>query len=330
MKAAVVRSFDHPPRFEDFDLPAPEPGQVVLEVLASAIHPRVRSGANGSHYTSRGTLPMVPGIDGVGKLPNGQLVYFLGAHEAVGTLAEYAVAHTRHCIPLVPGAAPVATAAAMIAAISSWVALTARVQLQPGQRVLVLGATGTAGRLAVQIAKKLGAGQVVAAGRGGAALESLRASGADVVVPLDPAASADGGGDGGGGGGGGARALAQAASEVHVVLDYLWGDVTQAALPAILKMRQDEDSALRWIEIGSLAGDSVAVSSVFLRKRNLHLLGSGQGSASMAEMLACVPAIMAGLAHKELTVDAQEAPLSQIETLWNAPTAAGQRLVFVR
>ena len=66
--AAVVRSFGSPPRYEPFDLPAPSGGdQAVVDVLAAGLHPRVRSGASGSHYTSTGKLPMIPGIDGVGR-----------------------------------------------------------------------------------------------------------------------------------------------------------------------------------------------------------------------------------------------------------------------
>ena len=77
MHAAVVRSFDHPPRYEAYDTPRPSgPDETLADVLAVGLHPRVRSGAAGRHYTSTGTLPMIPGIDGVGRLPDGGLVYF--------------------------------------------------------------------------------------------------------------------------------------------------------------------------------------------------------------------------------------------------------------
>src|SRR6185295_16173877 len=127
--------------------------------------PRVRSGASGRHYTSRGALPLVPGLDGVGRLPDGRRIYFLALDETFGTMAERALADSRLAVPLPEGVGASAVAAAMIPAISSWVALTTRVNLQRGQSVLVLGATGVGGGLAVQIAKHLGAGRVIAAGR---------------------------------------------------------------------------------------------------------------------------------------------------------------------
>ncbi|MEU7858676.1 hypothetical protein [Nonomuraea sp. NPDC049141] len=85
ISAAVVSSFDHPPRYESYDLPAPgTEDEVVLDVLAVGLHPRVRTGASGRHYTSTGKLPMVPGVDGVGRLPDGRLVYFVADDELTG------------------------------------------------------------------------------------------------------------------------------------------------------------------------------------------------------------------------------------------------------
>lgn len=317
MKAAVVRAFGTPPRYEDFGLPEVGPGQVVVDVLATAVHPRTRSGAQGTHYTSNGQLPLVPGVDGVGTLDSGERVYFLGADDTVGTMAERAVAERQHCVPLPEGVSPAVVAAAMIPALSSWVALTSRVTLRQGQSVLVLGATGAAGRMAVQVARKLGAGRIVAAGRASSDVHSVRALGAHEVVPMT-------------GGPEDAHAIARAASEVDIVLDYLWGSVTQAVLPRMLQQREDEERALSWVEIGSMAGDEVALSSVFLRKRNLHLLGSGQGSARMEDMLRAVPEIARALETRELSIDIRSAPLSEVETLWNAKLAPAQRLVFAR
>src|SRR5450432_242761 len=172
MKAAVVRALGQAPRYETFALPESR-GGVVVDVLASALSPRVRSGASGEHYTSTGVLPLVPGLDGVGRLPDGRRVYFLAADDTIGTMAEKALADSRLAVPLPDGVSASVIAAAMIPAISSWVALTKRASLRHGQSVLVLGATGTAGQLAVQIAKHLGAGRVVAAGRDRTALDRV-------------------------------------------------------------------------------------------------------------------------------------------------------------
>jgi NADPH:quinone reductase-like Zn-dependent oxidoreductase len=204
----------------------------------------------------------------------------------------------------------------MIPAISSWVALTKRAMLRPGQSVLVLGATGTAGQLAVQVAKHLGAGRVIAAGRDREALDRLPGLGADDVVPLT-GAEADG------------DAVAAAASEVDIVLDYLWGAVTTVVMPALARRREAESRALTWLLIGSAAGDDISLSSVLLRKRNLHVLGSGQGATSTAEMFSVAPDIVAAFAAGALQVRVHEVPLADVETHWSAPQPSGERLVFV-
>ncbi len=166
MKAAVVTSFTTPPRYEDIDAPEPSgPGDLVVDVVAAGLHPRVRSQADGSHYTSTDELPIVPGIDGVGRGPDGRLRYFVLPDTTRGSMAERAVIDERRSVLLPHDADEIAVAAAMNPAMSSWVALRRRIDFRSGQRVLVLGATGNAGRLAVQVARHLGASAVVAAGR---------------------------------------------------------------------------------------------------------------------------------------------------------------------
>src|SRR5271170_952069 len=124
MHAAVVRQFDRPPRYESFDPPAPSGDHdELVEVLASGLHPRVRSQANGSHYTSTDELPLVPGIDGVGRRSDGSLVYFILPDTAYGAMAERTVIDARRSIPLASGADPILLAAAMNPGMSSWVAL---------------------------------------------------------------------------------------------------------------------------------------------------------------------------------------------------------------
>ena len=166
VKAAVVSSFGTAPRCEEFPAPtAAGDDDMLIDVIAAGLHPRVRSQADGSHYTSTGGLPLVPGVDGVGRGPDGLLRYFILPDTRVGAMAEQTVIDARRSIVLPEESDPVAVAAAMNPAMSSWVALRQRVPFQAGQNVLVLGATGNAGRLAVQIAKRLGAGQIIAAGR---------------------------------------------------------------------------------------------------------------------------------------------------------------------
>src|ERR1700744_474838 len=120
MKAAVVTSFDRPPRYEDFADPvATGEHEVVVDVLAAGLHPRVRSGANGTHYTSDGVLPMVPGLDAVGRRPDGRLVYFVTDDGVAGTMAERALVDNRRAVELPDGVDAVALAAAMNPAMSS-------------------------------------------------------------------------------------------------------------------------------------------------------------------------------------------------------------------
>ncbi len=162
MRAALITSFDTPPQVADIPDPDPQDGGEIVTVLASAVHPRVRSQADGSHYTTTGVLPLVPGIDGVGRDARGNLRYFVCES---GAMAERAVVDPRRSVVLPPDVDPVVIAAAMNPAMSSWIALRRRIEFTPGSRVLIMGATGNAGRMAIQIARRLGAGHVAAAGR---------------------------------------------------------------------------------------------------------------------------------------------------------------------
>ena len=153
MHAAVVTSFDEPPHYQQFEAPQPSgDDETLVDVLAVGLHPRVRTGAAGKHYTSTGKLPMIPGIDAVGRRPDGTRIYFVADDHAAGTMADKALVDVRRAIELPDGVDVAKVAAAMNPAMSAWVALRRRVPLQPGQSVLVLGATGTAGRMAVQVA----------------------------------------------------------------------------------------------------------------------------------------------------------------------------------
>src|SRR5690349_10255574 len=144
MKAAVVSSFDSAPRYQDFPAPAAAgEDEMLVDVLAAGLHPRVWSQADGSHYTSTDELPLVPGVDGVGRGPDGRLRYFVLPDTTMGAMAEQTVIDPCRSIVLPEGTDPVAVAAAMNPAMSSWVALRQRVSFQAGQDVLVLGATAT-------------------------------------------------------------------------------------------------------------------------------------------------------------------------------------------
>jgi NADPH:quinone reductase-like Zn-dependent oxidoreductase len=317
MHAAVVRSFDAPPRYESFDTPAPSgEHEIVVDVLAAGLHPRVRSGAAGSHYTSTDALPLIPGIDGVGRSADGQLLYFVAFDGAFGSMAERTVVDRRRAALLPDDADVPAIAAGMNPGMSSWVALRKRISFKPGQAVLVLGATGTAGQMAVQIAKFLGAGYVVAAGRDPDRLAALTSLGADEIVSLRGAPDEA------------AQALAAAGADVDVVIDYLWGTVTDLAIPALVTGRTERSKPLHWIEIGSMAGTTITLPSAALRAANLRLLGSGQGSLPTAEIVAELPALAEQITAGSFRVDPAQTPLSEVESAWNLALAPGRRIVF--
>jgi NADPH:quinone reductase-like Zn-dependent oxidoreductase len=318
MNAAIVRSFEQPPTYDTFETPqADNRDEMLVDVLAAALHPRVRSSANGSHYTSTGALPMIPGFDGVARGPDGQLRYFILPDAHLGSMAEQAVIDPRRSTPL-PDSTDIATvAAAMNPAMSSWIALRRRIAFQRGQSVLVLGATGSAGQMAVQIAKHLGASTVIAAGRDPERLAATVALGANATVSLlgdEPKAD---------------QALGQAAGDVDVVIDYLWGAVTQRALPAIIAARSDTSRPLTWIEIGSMSGLEITLPSAWLRSTNLQIVGSGQGSVSTRDIINELPALAHEISTRSYTIEAVATPLSQVQTAWNAHLAPGQRIVFV-
>jgi NADPH:quinone reductase-like Zn-dependent oxidoreductase len=318
MNAAVVRSFGDPPAYEPVETPTPtSPDEMLIDVLAAGLHPRTRSSANGSHYTSTGQLPMIPGFDGIGRDPEGQLRYFILADTHLGSMAEQVLIDPRRSTALAADTDVLTVAAAMNPAMSSWIALRNRVAFQRGQSVLVLGATGNAGQMAVQIAKHLGAGHVIAAGRDPERLTALTELGADTTISLagDPD-TAD-------------RTLGEAAAEVDIVIDYLWGPATERTMPAVITHRTDKSHPLTWIEIGSMSGLQLVLPSAWLRAARLQLVGSGQGSVSTREILSELPALARELAAGTFSLNVRGEPLSHVQQLWTSPAEPGERIVLM-
>jgi NADPH:quinone reductase-like Zn-dependent oxidoreductase len=317
MHAALVRSFDHPPQYAVVDDPvATSPHEVLVDVRAAGLHPRVRSGASGSHYASSKALPLIPGVDGTGVLADGQRVYFAALDSAHGTMADRTVIRRGAYIPLPETADEVTVAAAVNPAMSSWVPLRRRAALRPGQRVLVLGATGSAGQMAVQIAKALGAGWVAAAGRDPERLAALPALGADGIISLTESDAEI------------AAEIHKDAADIDMVIDYLWGTPAQRVMPAMLAARSDPSQPLTWLHIGAMGGAEASVPSVALRSHNLTILGSGQGSVSTAEFVKEITALIDEIAAGALTIDALPVPLSDVEATWNSPLSRTRRVVF--
>ena len=318
MHAAVVSAFDRPPGYRRMEPPQPRGRhEVLVDVLAAGLHPRVRSQADGSHYTSTAELPLVPGIDGVGRLPDGRHLYFVLPDTTMGAMAEQTVIDLRRSVEVPADLDPIVLAAAMNPGMSSWVGLRQRLEFPRGQRVLVMGATGNAGRMAVQIATFLGARHVVGAGRDRAMLALLPGLGAGSTVDLTGDAEQV------------ATRLAEAAADVDVVIDYLWGAPAELAIPALLTARADRSRSLTWLQIGSVAGPTAALPSVAFRSANFQVVGSGQGSVGTDRILAELPELAARIGQGTFTVNPTPVALADIEDVWARPTDPGQRIVVV-
>ena len=320
MKAAVIHAHGEPPRFEDFRDPQPGQDDALVHVKAASLKNVDKAMASGSHYDSARELPAVCGVDGVGVLDDGARVFCGGCRPPWGMMAERAAVPRAFCLPL-PDAVDDLTAAALPnPALSSWLPLVWRAKLQPGETVLILGATGVAGKLAIQIAKHLGAGRVVAAGRNAAVLETLPDLGADATVALgqpdqDVAA---------------AFIRAGGGKRFDVVLDYLWGHPTEVLLGAMTGHDvMARAHTLRLIEIGDMAGPTISLSAAALRSSGIEIYGSGGGSIPLTAIFETFPQLWALAAAGKLRIDTEPVPLEEIERAWQRNDLAGRRLVVI-
>jgi NADPH:quinone reductase-like Zn-dependent oxidoreductase len=323
MHAAVLHNFGSAPHYEQFEDPVPREGEALITVRAASLKQIDKGMASGKHYASYRELPVVCGIDGVGTLENGERVLFGGCRKPFGAMAEKTVAPRTFCFPIPDGLDDATAAALPNPAGSSWLPLKWRAKLQPGETVLILGATGAAGKLAVQIAKLLGAGRVIAAGRNPQALESTRSLGADATIQIDQpradlvaafASAAKGGTDKAGG--------------IDIVLDYLWGAPTEALVEALTGHDfTAEPHTTRLIEIGAIAGPTISLPGAALRSSGLEIYGSGGGSVPMQAIVETVPQILEHGARGNLKLETKKVPLAEVETEWNKKEA--RRVVFV-
>jgi NADPH:quinone reductase-like Zn-dependent oxidoreductase len=327
MKAAVVDSFGAAPRFAEFEAPTPTEHEVLVQVTAAALHPVVRALAGGEHYGSANhdstdhdstdALPMIPGVDGVGRMPDGTRVYFGGARDPFGTMAEVAPVPRGFYIPLPDDLDDVTAAAIMNPGMAAWLGLTWRAALQPGETVLVLGATGTSGRIAVRLAGRLGAGRVIAAGRDQAVLDRLVESG-DTAATVRLTGEGDAA----------AIRAAAGAAGIHVIIDYLWGRPAEAAIAAITRRGlMHVAPRVRHVQLGQSAGPTITLNAEVLRSSGLEIVGSGAGTVPVAEIMKAIPEFMALASTGELPIDIAEMSLADVESAWRRPDS-GHRIVF--
>ncbi len=313
MKAAVVVEAGKPPIYGDFAVPTPGPGEVLLAVSTAALSNVVKSRAAGTHYSSSDQLPFVVGVDGVGRRADGSRVYFVLPRPPNGSMAEKTVVEPARCVPLPADLDDVTAAAIAIPGMSAWAALIERAKFTAGETVLVNGATGTAGRLAVQIAKYLGARRVVATGRNPDALGALSALGADATIPL------------GDGGASFEDALKRefGGAGIDVVLDYLWGPSAERVIVAGARAGKDA-VPIRFVHIGAVSAPTITLPSAALRSSAIALMGSGIGSLPMDRLVQSIHDLMHAVVPGGFKIATQTVPLSDIERVWGTADSAAR------
>jgi len=229
-------------------------------------------------------------------------------------MAEIAPAPRKMCIPLPEKLGDVEAAAIANPGMSAWLTLKERAALAPGETVLIMGATGVAGQLAIQSARLLGAKRVIAAGRNVDAL-----AGADVDAIIALAQPEDSIRD---------ALAAEAASGIDVVIDYLWGRPTELLLEALARgFKAQATTKTRLVEVGESAGKTITLPGAALRSVDLTLLGSGFGAVPLEDILAAIPKLFEMAAAGKLTVAVEPVPLAEVESAWSR-VEKGRRIVF--
>ncbi len=318
MYAAVLHTLGKPPRYEQFPEPVPGDGEVIVHVRAASLKPIDKQLASGSHYATPRELPLICGTDGVGYLGNGQRVFFGGPRAPYGAMAQQTVVRRAFSFPVPDGVDDETAAALPNPGVSAWLSLAFRAKLAPGENVLILGATGVTGKLAVKIAKLLGAGRVVAAGRNQQVLSTLQEQGADATVRLNAPAQDLG------------EAFAREAgpSGFQVVIDYVWGRPVEVFLAAITRKEFTVvTSEARLVQVGESAGPTISLAAAVLRSTPLTILGTA-GIPPRNVLVDALQKVMAHAAKAELHVDTERVALADIEKAWQRDQQ-GRRLVVI-
>lgn len=317
IKAAIVHAFDQPPSYSEIAAPTALHGEVLVQVKAAALSQLVRAQASGKHYSSGKTTPMVPGADGVGLLDDGSRVYFAFPRGPVGAMAQTVAVRADQCVELPDIVDDITAAAIANPGMLSWAALQERAHFKAGETVLINGAAGVSGRLAIQVARHMGASRIIATARNPAVEADLRGLGADHFICLDQSAE---------------QLTAKFRDEIQdagvdVVLDYLWGAPADCFINAAVSYGSGEAaSRIRFVNIGGLAGASLVMAAGPLRSSGLEVMGSGLGSISNANLVKVVGQLLNAIGPAGLKVTAEAVPLDQVEQAWLRSTA--ERIVF--
>jgi NADPH:quinone reductase-like Zn-dependent oxidoreductase len=316
VRAAVLTSHGSAPAPAAHPDPSPGDGQALVEVTAAPIVPLDLLCASGTSYFGAPALPYVPGVQGVGRVA-GTRVWFptsAGMQPGDGSMAELAVAAEEDLIELPDGVDDTLVAALGLSGVAAWMSLTWRAELREGEQVLVLGAGGVVGQVAVQLARLLGARRVVGAARSPGAQGRARAAGADAVVPLadddEPAELAD-------------RLSEACDGPVDVVVDPLCG-VPSTAAATLLGRRG------RLVNFGSSAGAEASYSSAHLRSHTASILGFTNNDITAPQRRDALQAVLRHAVDDGLTVAHEVVPLDDVASAWSrqADGTAERRLVL--
>jgi NADPH:quinone reductase-like Zn-dependent oxidoreductase len=320
MKAAVYTPGETP-KYADFADPIPQnENQLLINVKAAAVKNLDRGIVSGRHYSSDAhTQPKVAGMDGAGELTDGTRVYAIGA---TGMIAEKALIDKKRMVKLPDGVDYPTAAALPNAVMGAGAAICYRAGLKAGEVILINGATGVTGMVAVQIAKHYGAKKIIVTGRNEEALKRLTTLGADEAISLKQQDAA----------------IVKRLKEIHketpinVVIDYLWGHPAELILAA-LQGDGGLTGKLRYVTVGAMAGDKIQLSSGVLRSSDIELIGSGLGSLSADDLkrlfTELLPEMFSLAASGKLEIDTVTVDLKDIETAWHKEIPGGKRLVIV-
>jgi NADPH2:quinone reductase len=315
VKRALVRELGRAPEVDEAAEPVAGAGEGVVEVLAVPLNPIDVNVAAGRFYGGHPELPYVPGCEAVGRVAgSGELVWMHGAGLGVkrdGSLAERVAAPAEALFPVPDGADPALAGALGIAGLAGWLPVAWRAPVRGGETVLVLGATGTVGLVALQAARLLGAGRVVAAGRNPAGLERARQAGADEVVALGEKEDMAGafreacGGDG-----------------PTLVVDPLWGEPLAAALQAAAP-------GARAVNIGQSAGPEATLASAWVRGKQLELLGYSNFAVPRDVLEREYRRLVEAAVGGKIVVEIERIPLERVADAWRRQSeGAGKKLVI--
>ncbi len=320
MKAAVLEEVGKAPKWEEFEEPVAGEGEALVRVLAASLKPVDKQLAAGTHFASprEADLPLICGTDGVGALEDGTPVFFGGCRKPFGAMAEITVVPRAFCFPLPPGIDDDTAAALPNPAVSAWLSLTHRAKLARGETVLVLGATGVTGQLAAQIAKLLGAARVVGVGRNERVLARLGELGTDATIQLDQAAEALK-----------EAYLSEMGPGFDVILDYLWGEPTEALLAALTKGEFTvAGKETRLVQVGESAGATIKLPAAVLRSTAVTILGTA-GMPPREVLFDAMKEVLQRGAMGELRIETERAAMADVESAWKRAGTAGRRIVMV-